>query len=598
MSGWSFSGAALALALAACGPAEQSAENADATTATEQASPSDESVSGADLIPAAGPVANADQIHPGRLVYEQACAVCHDNPEQSRSPSFEALQGMGYRAIIYALTEGKMSDVGATLAPGEIPTVVSYLTGGEDDSDEWIAAAMCPAERRAVEPDAAPIVAGFGFGEHNHRRMSAGESGLSTDDFADLELAWALGFPDTPTMRSQPVVAGSSLFIALADAGKVFAFNVDGPPCVQWAHDAYAPLRSSLSYGEIPGDGGAARPVLAIGDGSGQLHLIDAVTGERVWVVNLATHAATQITGGSVFHGDRLYVPISSYEISLGANREHECCRSQGAVAALDAATGETIWLARTMEDATEQGLNDAGVMRWGPSGAPIWNTPSIDAARGRLYVGTGENTSAPATDTSDAIMAFDLETGENVWTFQATANDIFLTGCRPGAGGNCPPETSVSRDVDFGASTVLTQTSEGEDILLAGQKSGTVWALDPDDGSLVWRTDLGTGTPLGGVHWGIAVDDARVFAPINRPGNDAAPEFDRAGIHALSIDTGEVEWSYFGEPDCTGDREERVRGCSSNIGHSAAPVVIDGAVVNGSLDGFLRAYDAETGEL
>jgi polyvinyl alcohol dehydrogenase (cytochrome) len=154
---------------------------------------------------------------------------------------------------------------------------------------------------------------------------------------------------------------------------------------------------------------------------------------------------------------------------------------------------------------------------------------------------------------------------------------------------------------VDFGASVVIAKRSDGSDILLAGQKSGTVWALDPDNGGkLVWRRDFGTGSPLGGTHWGLAYDGERVFAPINRPGasrENAAPS-DKPGIHAVKVDTGEVLWSFAAEPDCSGDRQARVRTCATNIGLSGAPTLVDGAVVQGSLDGFLRAFDAKSSEL
>src|SRR5690606_29246452 len=121
----------------------------------------------------------------------------------------------------------------------------------------------------------------------------------------------------------------------------------------------------------------------------------------------------------------------------------------------------------------------------------------------------------------------------------------------------NCPLE-SVFRDVDFGASVILGKLPNGEDVLFAGQKSGTVWALDPDDGTLIWRQDFGVGSPLGGIHWGIAYDGERVYAPINRPyGFGAVSEEARTqkpGIHAVDAATGNVVWTFAAEPDCSGD--------------------------------------------
>jgi polyvinyl alcohol dehydrogenase (cytochrome) len=160
-----------------------------------------------------------------------------------------------------------------------------------------------------------------------------------------------------------------------------------------------------------------------------------------------------------------------------------------------------------------------------------------------------------------------------------------------------------VFRDVDFGASVIIAQRADGKDLLLAGQKAGTLWALDPDNGGkVVWRQDFGEGSPLGGIHWGIATDGEHVFAPINRPYGFTPPKdgvtSQKPGMHAVRVDTGEVLWTYTALPDCDGDRATRVKSCGTNIGLSAAPAVIDGAVVEGSLDGFLRAFDAKTGEV
>src|SRR5690606_10917170 len=115
--------------------------------------------------------------------------------------------------------------------------------------------------------------------------------------------------------------------------------------------------------------------------------------------------------------------------------------------------------------------------------------------------------------------------------------------GCGPrGKSLNCPkPEDTVYRDVDFGASVILAEV-DGKDLIFAGQKSGTLWALDPDNnGKLVWRRDFGEGSPSGGIHWGIAFDGDTVFAPINRAYNYGVDGPERPGIHSVRARNGEV---------------------------------------------------------
>ena len=244
------------------------------------------------------------------------------------------------------------------------------------------------------------------------------------------------------------------------------------------------------------------------------------------------------------------------------------------------------------------------GQMLWGPSGAPIWNSPSIDLERGQLYVGTGEATSPPAHVNTDALIAIDLEDGSETWSFQATANDIFLSACRPGSKLlNCvPAEETVYRDVDFGASTIIATTSEGRDLVLGGQKSGTVWAMDADAGEVVWRRDIGTGTPLGGIHWGIAADDTHVYAPISLPGasltDQKVTDDIKPGLYAVNLVTGEIDWSFYAEPDCTDETKKFTPRCQFMFGLSGAPTIIGDYIVTGGLDGTLYVIDKANGEL
>ncbi len=544
------------------------------------------------------PAATAVSTHPGKAVYDVACASCHDHPQQTRAPSFDTLKGMRYGSIHFSLTEGKMQVQGASLTAVDRSTLIDYLVGRATVDDAWIAKMMCPADRRAVDLRPTPTVAGFGFDKQNHRHLTRAQTGLSKADLGNLELAWALAFPRATTMRAQPAVVGSTLFLPVADAAQMYAIDVSsGQPCFKWVYRSDVPLRTGAAFGTLPGSG---RKVLAFGDVAAQIHMVDAATGALIWREPVRLWGLSNATGTPVIHGDRVFVPLSASEINAGADEKHECCKTHGAVLALDAATGRKIWTTHAMEDAKPVRDRGDGQMMWGPSGAPIWSSPSIDVKRGVLYVGTGEATSAPAAKTTDSILAIDLEDGRIRWHFQATENDIFLTGCMNRRDGlNCPKEGQF-RDVDFGASTIIAQRSNGKDVILAGQKSGTLWALDPDNnGKVLWQRDFGTGSPIGGIHWGIAFDGERVFAPIhNFPGPDGKDPNQTPGIHGVKVDTGEVLWSFEARPDCSGDRASRIKGCQGGIGLSGAPTVIDGAVLQGSIDGFLRVFDAATGEL
>ncbi|MCP5144053.1 MAG: PQQ-binding-like beta-propeller repeat protein [Gammaproteobacteria bacterium] len=531
-------------------------------------------------------------VEAGRAVYQQYCAACHDKPVETKSPAFDSLRKMGVRAISYALTDGKMRVQGAPLTPQQVDAVTGYLAQTAQVDNGWVAANTCPADRRSV--DTSPVrVGGFGLGFENHRQLSAAQAGLTTAQLKNLEVAWTLGFPQTGNMRAQPAVVGDTMFLPIADSGQLFAFDINGSPCVKWVYEHGVPLRTHVNYGTLA-DG---RPVIVFGDAAAHVQMLEAATGKLLWRTSLRVTSVSNTTGMPVMYNGRIYAPVSSGELNMGAAPEYECCTSHGAVAALDAETGAILWVYHTMENATRRSVSRVGTQQWGPSGAPIWTTPAIDPARGVLYVGTGQNTSAPATDTSDAVLAIDLEDGSLRWKFQATANDIYLTGCMFDPNGpNCPPGYSVMKDWDFGASIIIGKRRDGSDILLAGQKNGVIWALDPDQhGQLLWTRKLGPGGPLGGIHWGMAYDANTVYVPVNKIGNPAE-ENGPPGLHALDVDSGAVRWSFFPEADCRGTRQQEVPGCERNFGLSAATLVVDGAVIQGSNDGWVRIFDAAKG--
>ena len=90
---------------------------------------------------------------------------------------------------------------------------------------------------------------------------------------------------------------------------------------------------------------------------------------------------------------------------------------------------------------------NKIGTQLWGPSGAPIWSSPSIDVKRNALYATTGDNYSDPTSRLSDALLAFDLDTGKILWSRQMTASDAYTAGCRIPDKTNCPDSNGPDFD-------------------------------------------------------------------------------------------------------------------------------------------------------
>lgn len=542
--------------------------------------------------------------HPGKALYERHCAACHDKPDISRAVPFAQLRNMRLGNLFFAMTDGKMKEQAAALNERQRGQLVDFVVGRQQIDESWIDAMRCarPGAANASRPartprgeDAANVL-GFGFTRDNRRQLTHARAGIATADVPHLELAWALAFPRASTMRAQAAVVGNMLYLPATDEARVFAIDISGDkPCFQWVYASNVPLRTGAAYGVLR----SGRAVLAFADAAVNVHLIDAATGKLIWKTPVGRWDLSNATGTPQIHGGRVYMPISASEINFGGEDTHECCKTHGMFVALDADNGRILWRYQTMRDARPVRDRGDGKMLWGPSGAPIWSSPALDPRRGLIYVGTGEATSAPAADTIDSILALDMNTGRLRWKFQATPDDIFLTSCvRRPQGLNCPREGRLL-DVDFGASPILAHRADGTDVLLAGQKAGTLWALDPDSGKLLWRRDFGTGSPLGGIHWGMAADGRQVYVPIHKmPDANGNDPNQTPGLHAVDFTTGEVRWSFTATPDCSGDRKQRVPTCNANTGLTGAPAVIDGAVFEGSADGFLRAFDVNTGAL
>ncbi len=534
---------------------------------------------------------------PGKDIYEKSCATCHAAPTDIRTPKFSALTALTAAQLRATISEGgKMAPIAAALSVDEKNLLIAYLTSGQQATVEnWIERMRCAADKRTVDV-AKPVVAfGYRINENQTRSLSAQQAGIKKADLKNLEIAWVIGFPGQSVGGTGTAILGDTLFAT--GGGQLLALDA-ASGCAKWA--VAVNTRNTPSIGDIEG-----RKVVALVSGSDAL-VFDAKTGKTIWQVNAqATDNLGWIRGGVVFHKDKVIVPISASGIVAGLEPTFECCVGHGAVVALSAKDGTRLWEYHTMPTAQYTGkVSPTGVKQRGPSGAPIWSMPLIDGKRNRVIVATGENTSHPATDTSDAVIALDLDTGKEIWKFQAMANDVWNLACstsKEASGPNCPwrieGDTGVGRDFDFGAGPVLVQGVSRKDIVLAGQKSGDVWALDAETGKRLWNVRFGRGTISGGVHWGLTTDGERVFAPINDP-ILAETQDPKPGVFALDIHSGKPIWGYDAKPNCVGARGEWVLDCSNKYGFSAAPLMIDGAVVAATIGGEVFIFDGKSGEI
>jgi polyvinyl alcohol dehydrogenase (cytochrome) len=551
----------------------------------------------------------------GGKLFDQHCASCHDNPAM-HAPSREALSGFSKETVMIALEFGKMQPMAAHLGKQERGLIALYLAGTAP-VNEWVENNLCSAPASADDTE---YVANWGLGAHNQRFVADHLSAINRDNVSSLELAWSLAFPRVTDMRSQPAIIGDTLYFG-DKTGKLYAIDRHSG-CIRAHTEVLSGIRSAITVATL----NSGRKLLVFADSMASIYAVHPDTLEVVWQEAARIYETSVITGSISYHDDRLFVPVSSYEVAVSGSPSHICCKSHGGVIALDALSGKRLWEWHGTADATLQGQNADGMNLYGPSGVSVWSTPAIDAKRNRLYIGTGENLSHPATDTSDAIVALDLDSGELAWRFQALAGDVWNAACLNN-GANCPH--NAGGDFDFGASVIIAQLPDGGDVLLAGQKSGDVFALDPDpagmDGKLLWSRRISNAavgpsleqtTTNGGIHWGMALSGEHLIVAAADPERNRPQYIPNPGLHALNLSDGAVLWNRPVQRGCviaeankpligllsmrSGKKPdlEALYRCSFYYGLSAAVTATSELAFSAGLDGKVRAYDINSGEI
>jgi polyvinyl alcohol dehydrogenase (cytochrome) len=522
----------------------------------------------------------------GEAVYTRRCAACHDRPADGRTPSVDTLRSMTSTRILRTLDFGAMMTIAYQLRRDEREAVAVFL--GKPGGDVPPPAAAFCRDRSVAVDTSAPAWNGWSPSRDNARFAPAPLAGLTAAQVPKLTLKWAFGFDGDISAFSQPTVIGRQVFVGSA-GGVVHALRAD-TGCLQWTFQANGPIRSAIVAAP-----GAGKQLLLFGDLTGWFYALDAATGQLVWRQRPDEHEAVRISAPPVVHDGIAYVALASWEESRSLNPEYPCCTFRGSIAGLRVRDGSIVWRTYTIPTpAAATGTTSAGTPTFGPSGAAVWAAPTLDVKRRRLYVTTGNNYSAPATTTSDSVMALDLDSGRIVWSRQVLPNDVYNSACSTTPVGATCPEGS-GPDYDFGSPAILVATAGGRELLLAGQKSGVVWAFDPDrNGEVMWETRVGQGGINGGVQWGMASDGEYVFAAASdavATRTATARVLDPkagGGLTALKVSDGSQVWRA-APPPCT-DRPN----CSP--AQSAALTAIPGVVFSGSLDGHLRAYSTRDG--
>ena len=294
-------------------------------------------------------------------------------------------------------------------------------------------------------------------GEWNTYHGDGALLGVADSEFhPPLEVHWRLkaGGP----VRQTPVVHDGRVYIATA-RGELLCADLNGN--LIWSRE--------LMKGETP-DGNPLRhridaPIacfdglLLAGTGDGTLYALDPVTGEDRWIYKL----------------DGAILGTPNY---LGADADHPNGRvfvleqSVGLLVCLDAATGNELWRAEEVDRSDASMAVSPGAIVFGSCAAAlhvfdpktgkrlrdIEIDPDSQVAGGVALTGSR----VISGSRSGKILEADFLTGETLWVYEASEDEIFAT----------PAVTA--------------------DWVIATSYDGFVYALDRKTGGLRWKFDTG----------------------------------------------------------------------------------------------------------
>lgn len=513
------------------------------------------------------------------FAFTGACARCHDTGAGG-APDRYTLNRRTPEEVLLKMDSGTHAEFARVLTLFQKRVISVYLGGRPLGAAAAGDAAQMP-NRCTAAPAFRPFSGsewnGWGAGRDNTRFQP--DPGLTASQVPSLELKWAFGFPFGNSAYGQPTIVGGRVFVG-ADTGFVYSLDA-ATGCVHWSFRASAGVRTAPTVGR------GASPtqfLLYFGDIKANVYAIDAVTGTLVWTDRLDTHPVARVTGAPALVDGRLYVPLSSLEESGAGNPAYPCCTFRGGLGAYDALTGKRLWKSYTVADVpkpTKQ--TSAGTQLHAPAGAGVWASPTVDLARRAVYVATGNGYTEPADIASDAVIAYDIDTGRRRWVRQVMANDAYVRDCpgvyRPNVPKDSKSETcpeELGPDMDFGNAPILKALPNGRTILVIGQKDGNAWALDPDrEGAVLWNRQLGLGWENGGggMMWGSAADARLAYFPVTRTD-------ERLGLAAVHLEDGRIAWR-----------------ATPPAGGGAPATVMPGAVFFGAASGTFYAFSTADGK-
>lgn len=518
---------------------------------------------------------------------EQQCSSCHDN-KSLNLVSISSMSQYSELSLLDILETGKMKTQAESLSSGQKTAIAKYLAEQNQSYVQKGYSNPCKNKLSVNDLKKGSKWTSWGHDSFNTRYQS--QTNINSTNLNKLKLKWSFGLEETDA-RAQPIAVGEIIVIS----GKsLHALNKE-TGCEYWSFKPYSGgiFRNSPTFDTDDEDS-----IYAV-DSNFIVYKINILNGSIIWKIQIPKEYESNTSSASpVQSGDFLFVPISTYETVMAINPKYECCKTSGGMVAINTEDGKIIWNHRIEEQPqfTKKGLVTR-TKKFAPAGSAVWNSPGVDLENGRVFFGTGQSLQSPASKFSDAVITLDTSSGKKLWTTQTLAGDAYNVGCEIPVVRSmvCPEENGP--DFDFGASIIQSLDKAGNKILFGGQKSGWVFKLNPANGEIEWKKKVGNGGLLGGIHFGMATDNKKLYVPIsdrwvNRDyDKEAIP-----GLYALDFTQGNIVWSYEPNNICEGRKPLFGEG-NCYLGYSAPVSIANDVLFAGLLDGRLSAHSVKNGE-
>ena len=541
-------------------------------------------------------VLNADS--PATALYQSRCAQCHDNPT-GRVPPRASFRYRPPEGVYQALRSGIMSPMAKGLSDDQVKSLVKLLTGREPKRIEDPNTNQCAKQAEPVVIADGDWVSTHGDIQGRRYRKVPTLNAESVKHLK-LKWAYAYpgGAAGPATVAGRTLfLAGTGYVVALnADSGCVKWVYPTATRIVR-AVTVAAVAGADKKADGVPSSlalfGDDAGTVTALDASTGvelwrtnvENHLLARITAAPT-VYDEVVYIPISSMEDPLTHEKSYFCCSARGGVAAVALRTGKQLWKQQHITAplvkLDTAPQD-----HSIKDGDMLGSEYGGEQfQQGPAGASTYTPLTIDAKRGVVYASTAEEYGFTGAAGPYSVLAYDLKTGNRVW------QQSFMPGPEERSRICSARETDCRNFFSMGTSVLLQRLTKEKDILVVGQKAGVVYGLDPDlGGKVLWSTQASDGGDLGGMMYGLASDAKKIYVPVADV--DSPTGRFTGSLVALDPANGDILWrTQAPAPACNWDSEHCIGG------QVAAATVVSDMVFTGFWDGYVRIYDTDDGRL